>query len=260
MAVPGVPARRRPAPDLQSPASEWAPGGRAAWERGWSYGVQSVVVGVGHLLLCSGCQEPCFGRGYLCKVTWLPDGPAGTALSQPAPGGFLGEVSAGQGSGTFPGQGGLGEPWEVSSAGDRAAGSQLLIWAGGGAPAPHGRPHPTAGHGPLGGANEKAGQAAPPGHWGMQRACVQTRWQAGLLSPVAVLTEGRPALRTSVTDHPGLARGRPPPWSLLPCRGGGLPASPRAYFLLSSLARQVAASTALMVAARSPPCSRACSP
>lgn len=32
------------------------------------------------------------------------------------------------------------------------------------------------------------------------------------------------------------------------------------YFLLSSLARQVAASTALMVAARSPPCSRACSP
>lgn len=30
-----------------------------------------------------------------------------------------------------------------------------------------------------------------------------------------------------------------------------------AYFLLSSLARQVAASTALMVAARRPPCSRA---
>lgn len=47
-------------------------------------------------------------------------------------------------------------------------------------------------------------------------------------------------------------------------RGGGTKAgkdgqSP-AYFLLSSLARQVAASTALMVAARSPPCSRAWSP
>lgn len=39
--------------------------------------------------------------------------------------------------------------------------------------------------------------------------------------------------------------------------GGGILGT---YFLLSSLARQVAASTALMVAARSPPCSRACSP
>lgn len=35
---------------------------------------------------------------------------------------------------------------------------------------------------------------------------------------------------------------------------------PGPYFLLSSLARQVAASTALMVAARSPPCSKAWSP
>lgn len=38
-------------------------------------------------------------------------------------------------------------------------------------------------------------------------------------------------------------------------RGGRAALGP--YFLLSSLARQVAASTALMVAARSPPCSRA---
>lgn len=35
---------------------------------------------------------------------------------------------------------------------------------------------------------------------------------------------------------------------------------PVPYFPLSSLARQVAASTALMAAARSPPCSRAWSP
>lgn len=59
-----------------------------------------------------------------------------------------------------------------------------------------------------------------------------------------------------------------------PCMVGGLQSSGRGgeegpgqptsrafpYFLLSSLARHVAASTALMVAARSPPCSRAWSP
>lgn len=47
-------------------------------------------------------------------------------------------------------------------------------------------------------------------------------------------------------------------------REGGTGGSPQPlpvpYFPLSSLARQVAASTALMVAARSPPCSRAWSP
>lgn len=39
-------------------------------------------------------------------------------------------------------------------------------------------------------------------------------------------------------------------------RGYGPYSALAPYFLLSSLARQVAASTALMVAARSPPCSR----
>lgn len=46
--------------------------------------------------------------------------------------------------------------------------------------------------------------------------------------------------------------------AILGTKGDGLRRVP--YFLLSSLARQVAASTALMAAARRPPCSRACSP
>lgn len=144
VAVPRVPARRRPAPDLQSPASEWALGGRAAWERGWSYGVQSVGGGGRTSLLFSGCQEPCFGRGVnLCKVTQPADGPAGTALSRPASGGCWGEVRAGQGGQGSPGQCPVpGTELQVASRSSGLAGSSGSPW----------RPHPTAGHGPLGGA------------------------------------------------------------------------------------------------------------
>lgn len=48
--------------------------------------------------------------------------------------------------------------------------------------------------------------------------------------------------------------------AILGTKSDGLRPVPVPYFLLSSLARQVAASTALMAAARRPPCSRACSP
>lgn len=173
-----------------------------------------------------------------------------------------------------------GQSQEAAGGGEGSAG---LWWGSSGSPwvaPPHGRPW-TLGWSQM----RKLARQRPPGHWETQRACVQTRWPARLLSPAAVLTEGRPPAWCQLSGPvspitKGSPGAGPPPWSLLPRRGGGLPAqslapcislergtkgerlpaSSRAYFLLSSLARQVAASTALMVAARSPPCSRACSP
>lgn len=239
---------------------------------GGATGCRAWGGGVGHRSCSLDARSPVSGGGLICVRSpsrqMAQRGPPSHGQPQEAAGG--GEGRAGR----------PGEPWAVSGAGDRAAGGQPLIGAGGKlrlpmAAPPHSRPwapgwsqmRKLARQRPRTLGNAKGLRPDQVAGWAaVAYSCAHRRQppaRCQLSGPVSPITKGSPG---ATALEPSAMRGREPACSKpgplhFPGAGhGGLPASPRAYFLLSSLARQVAASTALMVAARSPPCSRACSP